>query len=78
MSKLEEIRQQKEEIKESEIRIQEALTKAGEEYERLRAEVGIPSSNTAANGQGLLGDGGMGRGLEDLGATPGREEGMAS
>lgn len=72
VKRMEEVRIEKRDIEEREQEIQKLLKEAGEAYEKLRADAGIPPANVSANGQALIGNGE--RGLESLG-TPGFEIG---
>lgn len=69
VSKMEELRAEKREMKEREAWIQTQLRETGEKYERLRFEAGLG----AVNGIDGVGEGGrmmVNRGLESLGTTP--------
>jgi len=72
VKKMEEVRIEKKGIEERAQEIQRLLKEAGEAYEKLRTDAGIPPANVGANGQALIGNGE--RGLESLG-TPGVEVG---
>ncbi|KAL9599670.1 MAG: hypothetical protein Q9219_003658 [cf. Caloplaca sp. 3 TL-2023] len=71
VKKLEEVRREKLEMAEREVEIQRLLKEAGENYEKLRSQIGGELA-AATTGQMMLenGNSNTGRGLEDLGATP--------
>ncbi|KAL8712908.1 MAG: hypothetical protein Q9225_006855 [Loekoesia sp. 1 TL-2023] len=73
--KLEEVRKEKLEMAEREVEIQRLLKEAGENYERLRSQMGGELATTT-HGQMLVENGNMdaGRGLENLGTTAVAEE----
>lgn len=69
--KMEELAKEKLDIAAREVEIQRLLKEAGENYEKLRAEAGIPAGDSAnQNGQKLIGEANSGRGLEEMGNTP--------
>ena len=66
--KMEDLQKEKSDIKTREVEIQQLLREAGENYEKLRAEMGIPGENdVGVNGRMLIKDGTPSRGLENLG-----------
>ena len=65
LSKLQELKDDRTRIEERKAFLQEQLQKTGEEYEKLRAESGLPA--LPANGDGKLI---TERGLDSLGTTP--------
>lgn len=67
VKRMEEVGIEKQGIEERAQEIQRLLKEAGEAYEKLRADAGIPPANVGTNGQALIGNGE--RGLESLG-TP--------
>lgn len=83
VKRMEELQREKADITVREEEIQRLIKEAGENYERLRAEAGLgggehpPVKNAEGNGQMLLGDGKMSRGLESIGNTPVASEGMS-
>lgn len=76
--RLEDVRREKLEMAEREVEIQRLLKEAGENYERLRSQIGGELA-AATNGQMMLqnGSGNNERGLESLG-TPGADVEMES
>lgn len=71
VKRMEELNKEKIDIAAREVEIQRLLKEAGENYEKLRAEAGIPAGDLAdLNGQKLIGEVSSGRGLEGMGNTP--------
>ncbi|KAL8828982.1 MAG: hypothetical protein Q9170_006361 [Blastenia crenularia] len=77
--KLEEVRKEKLEMAEREVEIQRLLKEAGENYEKLRNQIGGELAATT-NGHMLLGNGNLdtGRGLESLGTIAAADVKMES
>lgn len=77
--KLEDIRREKQELAEREVEIQRLLREAGDNYAKLRSQIG---GELAAETNGLMmlenGTSNAGRGLEDLGTTSAADEEMAT
>ncbi|KAL8667330.1 MAG: hypothetical protein Q9168_007299 [Polycauliona sp. 1 TL-2023] len=77
--KLEDVRKEKQELAEREVEIQRLLKEAGENYAKLRSQIGGELA-AETNGQMMLENGtpNAGRGLEDIGTTNAAHVGMAT
>ncbi|KAL8847933.1 MAG: hypothetical protein Q9198_011212, partial [Flavoplaca austrocitrina] len=77
--KLEDVRREKQELAEREVEIQRLLREAGDNYAKLRSQIG---GELAAETNGLMmlenGTSNAGRGLDDMGTTSAADVEMAT
>ncbi|KAL8779400.1 MAG: hypothetical protein Q9213_006968 [Squamulea squamosa] len=79
VKRLEDVRREKQELAEREVEIQRLLKEAGDNYAKLRSQIGGELA-AETNGQMMLENGtpSAGRGLENIGTTPGTDTEMAT